>query len=73
MNYYPSNNTIALTVSNSTSTQTYDFCRLIILHEALSPPYNVTDNGTQVDYDVVFENETLSIIYISPTSILRWK
>ena len=65
MNYYPTNNTIAITVSNSTSTQTHGFCRLTIPHEAMTPPYNVTVDGKPVDYEIVFENETLSIIYFT--------
>jgi len=65
ISYYPSNNTIAITVSNSTSTQTYGFCRLTIPHEVMAPPYNVTVDGKTVTYDTVFENESLSIIYFT--------
>ena len=65
ISYYPSNNTIAITVSNSTSTQTYGFCRLTIPHEVMAPPYNVTVDEKPVTYDTVFENESLSIIYFT--------
>ena len=65
ISYYPSNNTIAITVSNSTSTQTYGFCRLTIPHEVMAPPYNVTVDEKTVTYDTVFENESLSIIYFT--------
>jgi parallel beta-helix repeat protein len=43
------------------------FCRLIILHALLSPPYNVTVNNSLVAYTPVFENDALSIIYINYT------
>ncbi|RLG98769.1 hypothetical protein DRO19_04055, partial [Candidatus Bathyarchaeota archaeon] len=65
MNYHPTNSTIAITVSNSTSTQTHGFCRLTIPHEIMAPPYNVTVDGNPVEYKIIFENETLGIIYFT--------
>ena len=64
INYYPSNNTIELTVSNMTSTQTYGFCRLTIPHGLMQPPYSVVVNGTSVLPTIVEEND-YTIIYIS--------
>lgn len=60
-----SNSTIKIHVSNKTVDQTYGFCRLTILHNLMSPPYNVTINDNPVTYNTVFENETLSIIYFN--------
>jgi parallel beta-helix repeat protein len=64
INYYPSNNTIAITVSNMTVTQTYGFCRLTIPHDLMQPPYNVLINGTSVLPTIVEEN-AYTVIYIS--------
>jgi parallel beta-helix repeat protein len=61
--YYQSNNTIAITVSNATSTQTNGFCRLTIPHDLMPPEYQVTVNGTLVTPITVEENSH-SIIYI---------
>jgi parallel beta-helix repeat protein len=64
ISYYPSNSTIAMTVSNMTSTQTYGFCRLTIPHGLMQPPYSVLINGTSVLPTIVEEN-AYTIIYIS--------
>jgi hypothetical protein len=61
--YFESNGTIIMHVSNSTSDQTYGFCRVAIPHSLIQPPYIIMVNDAQVDYDTIFENETLSIIY----------
>jgi parallel beta-helix repeat protein len=41
------------------------FCRATIPHDLLSPPYNVTINDNPVLQNTTYENETLSIIYVS--------
>jgi parallel beta-helix repeat protein len=61
--YYQSNNTIAITVSNMTSTQANGFCRLTIPHDLMPPEYQVTVNETIVTPIIVEENSH-SIIYI---------
>jgi parallel beta-helix repeat protein len=63
INYYQSNNTIAITVSNMTSTQTNGFCRLTIPHDLMQPSYQVTVNGTPVS-PVIVEENSYTIIYI---------
>jgi len=63
--YFESNNTIEITVSNVTANQTSGFCRLKINHDLVSPTYNVIINDTVVPYTPVFENENLSIIYFT--------
>jgi parallel beta-helix repeat protein len=63
--YFESNSTITLHVSNMTVSQTKGFCRLTIPHGLMSPLYTITINGTQVSYTSIFENGTLSIIYFS--------
>jgi parallel beta-helix repeat protein len=57
--------TIQLRVSNTTSTQTQGFCRLTIPHSLMSPPYQVTVNGTSVTPTLVQNNGTHSFIYVS--------
>jgi len=63
--YFESNSTIRITVSNMTANQTRGFCRLTIHHELLSPPYNVIINDDLTPHTTIFENETVSIIYFS--------
>jgi parallel beta-helix repeat protein len=63
MRYYQSNNTIAITVSNMTSTQANGFCRLTIPHDLMPPEYQITVNDTIVAPIIVEENSH-SIIYI---------
>jgi nitrous oxidase accessory protein NosD len=62
--YFESNKTIVMHVSNMTANQTYGFCRLTIPRDLISPPYNVTVNNYPTNYTTVYENESLSIIYI---------
>jgi parallel beta-helix repeat protein len=63
--FFESNSSIKMHVSNTTSKQTWGFCRLTISHDLLHPPYNVMVNGYSVAFNVVYENGTLSIIYFS--------
>jgi len=63
--YFESNNTIVMHISNMTAEQTVGFCRLTIQHELIAPPYNITVNNNPIDYSTIFENETLSIIYFT--------
>jgi len=65
LEYFQSNRTIVMHVSNRTKDQTMGFCRLAIPHKLMAPPYNITIDNNQVDYRTIFENETLSIIYFS--------
>lgn len=63
--YFGSNATIRMVVSNMTVDQTWGFCRILIPHDLLSPSYNITINNNPVSYDTVYENDTLSILYFS--------
>ena len=63
--YFEANSTIIMHVSNMTANQTYGFCRLTIPHELIVPPYNITVNDNPVEYNTIFENETISIIYFN--------
>ena len=61
--YFGSNATIRMVVSNMTVNQTCGFCRILIPHDALPSSYNITINNNPVSYDTVYENDTLSILY----------
>jgi len=63
--YFEFNSTIVMHVSNMTPNQTCGFCRLTIPHNLTAPPYKITVNGTLIEYNVIFENETLSILYFT--------
>jgi len=63
--YFESNSTIIMHVSNMTANQKAGFCRLTIPHELVPPPYNITINNTPVEYNIILENETVSIIYFT--------
>lgn len=63
--YFGSNATIRMLVSNMTVGQTFGFCRIAIPHDALPPPYNITINDNPVLFNTVYENDTLSILYFS--------
>ncbi len=65
LQYFSSNNTIKMHVTNTTENQQYGFCRLTIPHNELLPPYTVTINNNQTNYATIFENATMSIIYFS--------
>jgi len=65
LTYYETSNTIAITVSNMTPTQTNGFCRLTIPHSLMSPEYQVIINGTPTTPITVQNNGTHSTIYIS--------
>jgi parallel beta-helix repeat protein len=63
--YFDSNNTIRMQVSDMTENQTHGFCRVGIPHDVLSPPYNVTVNGANPIYwnDTLYDNGTHRWIY----------
>jgi len=65
--YFKSNSTIVTHISNMTANQTAGFCRLTIPHELVLPPYIVKVNGTEVEYETIYENYTegISIIYFA--------
>ncbi|NWG10796.1 right-handed parallel beta-helix repeat-containing protein [Candidatus Bathyarchaeota archaeon] len=61
--YFESDGSIRIFASSLIANQTDGFCRLAIPHDVVSPPYNVTVNGNSVDYSIIFDNGTMSIIY----------
>jgi len=65
--YFKSNRTIVMHVSNVTANQTVGFCRLTIPHDVISPPYTVKVNGTTLNFQTIYENYTegISIIYFT--------
>ena len=65
--YFKSNRTIIMHVSNMTANQTVGFCRLTIPHDVISPPYTVKVNGTTLNFQTIYENYTegISIIYFT--------
>jgi len=67
LRYFESNGTIIMHVSNMTANQAFGFCRLTIPHDVMSPPYTVKVNGTEVEYEIIYENYTegISIIYFT--------
>ena len=65
--YFESNSTIVMYVSNMTANQTAGFCRLIIPHDIMPPPYTVKVNDTIINFQTIYENYTegISIIYFT--------
>jgi len=61
------NRTIMINYSKSESGCVGRF-RLWIPHEILGPPYVVKINDQFIDYSVIFDNETLSILYFCSTA-----
>lgn len=48
--FFEANNTIRIRVSNSTITQKFGFCRVLIPHALMLEPYNVTIDGANPTY-----------------------
>ncbi len=65
LDYFESNSTIKIFVSNVTANQTHGFCRFTIPHDVLSPPYTVLIDYGIITHTTIFENDTLSVIYFS--------
>ncbi len=63
--YFDSNTTIKIRVSNMEMDQTHGFCRLRIPHALLPSPYAITVNDDPVSYNVVQEDVEQSLIYFS--------
>jgi len=67
--YFESNSTIKMYVSNMTATQTFGFCRMCIPKSLMSPPYTVTiDDGlTKVlDFNgTIYDDDTYRWIYFA--------
>jgi parallel beta-helix repeat protein len=65
------NKTIIIYLSVSYSEKTTSIFRLLIPHKLLSPPYEIKVNGKSIEYNTLFENKSLSVLYFqsfSPTS-----
>ncbi len=76
--YFDSNKTINLVVSNSSANQTFGFVRVCILHSLMNETYHVTVNGTEpyyVNYNLAdngthrwlyfeYEHSTLEVVII---------
>ncbi|MEM3616476.1 MAG: NosD domain-containing protein [Candidatus Bathyarchaeia archaeon] len=63
--YFTSNGTIVIHASESQIGQTHGYCRITIPHSLMQPPFIIKVNDVQVEYTLIFENETLSIIYFT--------
>ena len=67
--YFVSNNTIRMHVSNMTGNQTYGFCRVCIPKDLMVPPYNVTINDGAIEVlhfnDTIHDNGTHRWIYFA--------
>ena len=67
--YFESNSTIRMNVSNMTASQTYGFCRVCIPKGLMSPPYSViiNDGLTEVFHfkDTIHDDETHRCIYFA--------
>jgi len=63
--YFDSNSTIKMHVSNMTANQTFGFCRISIPHVLISEPFNVTINGADPTYwnYTLYDNGTHRWIY----------
>jgi len=65
--YFESNSTITMHVSNMTTSQTFGFCQICIPHALMSDSYNVTINGAlpyYSDYNIA-DNGTHRWIYFN--------
>ena len=65
--YFESDVTIKIHVSNVTANQTYGFCRICIPHGLMFPPYKVTIDGAEpyyVNY-TLYDNGTHRWIYVA--------
>ena len=65
--YFESNSTIKMHVSNMTTSQTYGFCRICIPHALMNETYHVTIDGAEpyyVNY-ALYDNGTHRWIYFS--------
>ena len=65
--YFDSNSTIKMYVSNMTANQTFGFCRISIPHVLMAEPYNVTINGANPTYwnYTLYDNGTHRWIYFA--------
>ena len=63
--HYSKSGNITIQASNKTANQTHGFCRLAIPHKLLPPPYKITTNNQPQNYNTIYQNETLSVIYFS--------
>ncbi|MEM3090910.1 MAG: NosD domain-containing protein [Candidatus Bathyarchaeia archaeon] len=63
--YFTINGTIVIHASESQIGQTHGYCRITIPHSLMQPPFIIKVNDVQVEYTLIFENETLSIIYFT--------
>ncbi|MBN1357661.1 right-handed parallel beta-helix repeat-containing protein [Candidatus Bathyarchaeota archaeon] len=63
--YFASNSTITMHVSNMTANQTHGFCRVSIPYEVMSEPFNVTIDGANPTYwnYTLYDNGTHGWIY----------
>ncbi len=63
--YFESNSTIRMHVSNMTANQTHGFCRISIPYEVMSEPFNVTIDGANPTYwnYTLYDNGTHRWIY----------
>jgi parallel beta-helix repeat protein len=63
--YFESNSTIKMYVSNMTANQTHGFCRVSIPYEVMSEPFNVTIDGANPTYwnYTLYDNGTHRWIY----------
>jgi len=64
-NYFESNSTIRIAVSNSTVSQNHGFCRISIPYEVMSDPFMVTIDGASPTYwnYMLYDNGTNRWIY----------
>jgi len=63
--YFASNRTIIMQVSNMTANQTHGFCRISVPYEVMSEPFNVTIDGVNPTYwnYTLYDNGTDRWIY----------
>jgi parallel beta-helix repeat protein len=74
LEFLESNNTIKIFISNSTTFQLFGFCRVLIPHELVSEPYNVTINGVNPvywNYSIFDDGENRMIYFIFEHSTLE--
>jgi hypothetical protein len=72
--YFESNCTIKMYVSNMTANQTYGFCRICIPHALIDGAYNVTIDGAEpyyINYTVYDDGENRWIYFSYQHSILE--
>jgi hypothetical protein len=65
LEYYGTNETLRMTLSDETMDQTYGFLRLTLPSGQLPPPYDIEVNDERITYANIYQNDEVTTIYFS--------